>query len=369
MATPVYDEEEEFERTRHIPPAVAPMPIRGPDGNPDVQIPPLQSGTIKQRGWDLPWEYSDVNHPDEEEEYQRWTPKELPVPGPYGGYHSWSLGNPAERKFLYSQQREGGEEAFQSHKAVFDKQLSEQRKKTREIFRPPPKRITISLGNPFEQIEARRKRQQPEDRLDQPIWPHLRGLFADQQPFQFPGLWSNMSPPNLYGSQSPQLPTTQLTLPGFDQSGSMINPATGQVLDPRLSAWSPAQTSRWAQRLSPQQVWSRNEADQEMYGTPPAGSQTIGFARPNQINPFLSPMFNDSFVPWGYSGIRGKTGITGLDFGKREMDLRALDYLMGVGPDFESTGNPDDPMGAREWANMNRDVIVDRFGIPLGTWY
>ena len=55
MTTPVYDEEEEFERTRHIPHAVSTMPIRGPDGNRAVQIPPLQSGTIKQRGGDLPW--------------------------------------------------------------------------------------------------------------------------------------------------------------------------------------------------------------------------------------------------------------------------------------------------------------------------
>ena len=49
---------------------------------------------------------------------------------------------------------------------------------------------------------------------------------------------------------------------------------------------------RWTQRLSPQQVRVRNEADQEMFDTPPPGSQTMPSAKFSQLNPWMSPTFD-----------------------------------------------------------------------------
>ena len=49
---------------------------------------------------------------DEEEEYLRTGNFPIPNPGPYAGYGTRALGDPTLRKFLHSQQREGGEEAF-----------------------------------------------------------------------------------------------------------------------------------------------------------------------------------------------------------------------------------------------------------------
>jgi len=235
---------------------------------------------------------------DEEEEYLRTGNFPISSPSPYSGYGTRALGDPTLRKFLHSQQREGGEEAFQRQQATFNREDRRQQ--------PPP---PAPQGTIAALLERTRE---------------------DSKPFVQPESFTTTPPPILYGSQSPSLPTTYLGMrlpnPDFPDTNQM----TGLPEDPAMRAWEPAQTGRWSQRLSPQQVRVRNEADQEMFDTPPIGSNTTPYAKFSELNPWMGPTFDTGHFSWGRGHNRAQI----------QQDFNTLDWILGLRPSPWPEANP-----------------------------
>ena len=278
---------------------------------------------------------------DEEESYLRERNLGLsqPTAGPYGGYGTRALGDPTLRKFLYSQQREGGEEAFQRQKATFKKQDRRQ---------PPPQPAPQSAPPSLHNAAITALAQQ---------------MHKEAEVFKHPESFSTASPPILFGSQSPSLPTSDLYANFPNPNFPTTNKETGLLEDPRMRAWEPAQVGRWTQPLTPQQNWVRLGAEQEMFDTPPAGSQTMPYARFSQLYPWMGPTFDPGYVPWE----------RGHDSAQREQDFRTLDWILGLGPP---------PLGVEDYManhpSTDNEIFRNSKGmyghspesrIALGTWY